>query len=53
MSLLFSNFSKYKTKKKGGATWYVTSPPSEKVGGHVPHLIATMGAGGLRVAKPT
>ena len=29
-------------------------PPSEKSGGHDPrvtHLIATMGAGGLRVAK--
>jgi len=38
-------------KKKCGGTWYIIYPPSEKSGGHVPHvphLNAPMGAGGLR-----
>jgi len=45
--------TKYK-EKKGGVACYIISPPSEKNGGHdprVPHRIATMGSGGLRVVK--
>ena len=44
------------TKKKVGRHGISYPHRLKKGGGHVPrvpHLIATMGAGGLRVAKPT
>jgi len=36
-------------REKCGGTWHIMSPPSKKVGGHVPHQIAPMAITSVRL----